>query len=396
MDVFVHIPKTAGSTIRSIISRQYGVDQTLYFEPDSDTWEYRDDPTGYLSREMAARPVQLITGHHRFGVHEFVKRPCRYFSLVRDPIDRVLSDYFYAFTFPDHRHRDGIRDGSFTIQNFIHDSDAKPAESHTYLLAGVTTHLEGPARMAIENINNSFAAIGTAEDFNASMLYIAKRMGWAPPIYLRRNVTPMDAGLRARRKEALASLQAGEMDAFESDYAVYNAVKTRMTAWIESEGESFRRAYASFQTLQAELARMETDAIYEEYKLVEDEPLPPAAQELMRTDAYLEVQEYLAGGATDAEDLREYVGYVDRRDSEAIGGWAFDFGSQRPLHVALRKNGAVIEHSICHARRPDVAQTGFFRDQTGFSFDVEGYPDIDSLVVTYEDTLIQVPFLRSL
>lgn len=396
MDVFVHIPKTAGSTIRSIISRQYGVDQTLYFEPDSDTWEYRDDPAGYLTREMAARPVKLITGHHRFGVHEFVKRPCRYFSLVRDPIDRVLSDYFYAFSFPDHRHRDGIRDGSFSIRNFIHDSDARPAASHTYLLSGVMRHLEGPTRMAIENINHSFAAIGTAEDFNASMLYIAKRMGWAPPIYLRRNVTPMDADLRARRKEALASLQAEEMDAFESDYAVYNAVKTRMTAWIESEGEGFRRAYASFQKLQAELALMETEAIYEEYKLVEDEPLPTAAQELMRTDAYLEVQEYLAGGAADAEDLRQYVGYVDGRDSEVISGWAFDFASSRPLHVALRYNGAVIEHSMCHLPRPDVAATGFFRDNTGFSFDVEGREDIRSLVVTFEDNGIEVPFSETL
>jgi hypothetical protein len=68
MDVFLHIPKAAGTTIRTIISREYGVAETAFCELGTETFEHRDAPQAYLQARLAQGNVRLITGHLRFGI----------------------------------------------------------------------------------------------------------------------------------------------------------------------------------------------------------------------------------------------------------------------------------------------------------------------------------------
>lgn len=387
-DVFVHVPKTSGSTIRSIISRQYGAAATLYFEPDSIVWEHRANPMGYLAEQFSTRDVALITGHHRFGVHEFVRQKCRYFTMVRDPIDRTISDFFYAYTFPDHRNRDEIRAGTYTFEHFVADPVARPAMAHTYLLAGTYAHLDGPTALAVQHIRSSFAAVGTTERFDQSILRIARRFGWKPPIYLRKNVTALDPKLKQLRSQVSEMAHTTLADAFASDYAIYDAANAELTRWLTREGEAFLTVFDAFKRLQAKVAELETSAIHDRYNLEEDDPLPPSAMALHDTRDYQIVAEYLAAGEEDDRPTPQYVGFIDKITPTSVEGWAIDLSTDAPIDVALYSDGKLIDWTKANRRRADVASVGYDRAEVGYRFDLPAGVDPATVAVGFDTSRI--------
>ena len=92
--MFVHIPKCAGSSFRAVLKRWYGRDHVSIDSHDPEA----------LKQRLAGRdaPPRAISGHFSFGMHEgAVSKPC-YVSLVRDPVDRLVSLYKHARATPDH------------------------------------------------------------------------------------------------------------------------------------------------------------------------------------------------------------------------------------------------------------------------------------------------------
>ncbi len=83
--LFMHIPKTAGTSFRQILVRQYrnlGGIEAVY-EPDAvKTGPKRKDAPAYV-------------GHYRYGFHQFVDGPARYVSFMRDPIRHSWSHYHF-------------------------------------------------------------------------------------------------------------------------------------------------------------------------------------------------------------------------------------------------------------------------------------------------------------
>jgi hypothetical protein len=91
---FVHIPKCAGSSFRSVLKRWCGRD-ALFIDAGS--------PEALaLGLEGRDRPPLAVAGHFRFGVHEALDCRPRYVSLVRDPADRFVSLYQHLVSVTDH------------------------------------------------------------------------------------------------------------------------------------------------------------------------------------------------------------------------------------------------------------------------------------------------------
>lgn len=94
--VFVHVPKTAGTTFRREILMPAFRRREIYLIYDSirfhkvGSWE-----------ELAASPksfrtkLRLVTGHMPFDVDEILPNP-RYMTFLREPVERAISDYYYC------------------------------------------------------------------------------------------------------------------------------------------------------------------------------------------------------------------------------------------------------------------------------------------------------------
>jgi hypothetical protein len=90
--LFMHIPKTAGTAFREAIVGNYRASQVAYLYPD---------PPGFLPCDFGLLPLEqrarfrLILGHYHYGVHQFLPQKATYFTIVRDPVHRVVSHFRY-------------------------------------------------------------------------------------------------------------------------------------------------------------------------------------------------------------------------------------------------------------------------------------------------------------
>jgi hypothetical protein len=99
--IFFHLPKCAGSTMRTHIEEN--------LRPGERLGLYHGKEKA-LSREEVFRTVESLSGRERnalkliygheayYGLHEYFDRPVRYFTFFRNPIDRAFSFYNYHMT----------------------------------------------------------------------------------------------------------------------------------------------------------------------------------------------------------------------------------------------------------------------------------------------------------
>ena len=58
-------------------------------------------PPGFLVSDLGLLPLEqrarfrLVMGHFQYGIHEFLPQEYTYVTIVRDPVERVISHYNY-------------------------------------------------------------------------------------------------------------------------------------------------------------------------------------------------------------------------------------------------------------------------------------------------------------
>jgi len=102
--VFLHIPKTGGTTLSKLIEKMYNT----YL-----IWHQSEGDFRSLSPEEREH-YRIIIGHTNLGMklHEYVTQPCAYVTILRDPIERILSLYYYICESPWHTSHALIRSKS--------------------------------------------------------------------------------------------------------------------------------------------------------------------------------------------------------------------------------------------------------------------------------------------
>jgi hypothetical protein len=391
MDVFIHIPKTSGSTIRSILSRQYGIEKILYFEPDASTWKQKKaSPVEFLKTEIA-KGIQLITGHYPFGIHALLKAPCRYFSMLRDPIERSLSEYYYAFSYEHHRFREEITSGTLSVDEFLTMPRCSPPNAQAAMLAGPWRSFDGELGAAIENIGTSFVVVGTAERFDESILMIAKAFGWAPPLFVNTNVTKLDDKTYARRA-ATSKARDKYQQYFATDYELYNFADGFLSRCIEREGAPFSAALDAFREIQTDIAVHSSDDVFRLYELQSNDPLPAYALRFVGSEPYRQIEEYLQSARSTKGIGRNYVGRVDAVEGRTVVGWAVDLSRPEPIEVTAWHSGQRLLSTRCDIVREDLVVAGFSLGQIGFRMELS-QPILDraGFCVCFDETPICLP-----
>ena len=102
MIFFIHMPKTGGSSIREMIKEGY---------PDRFVDCYNRDLRDIVSDIEAIGNNAICYGHMAYGIHNYLPRyDVKYYCILRDPVDRVLSDFIYVRdTTPGHPTHDKLQ-----------------------------------------------------------------------------------------------------------------------------------------------------------------------------------------------------------------------------------------------------------------------------------------------
>jgi hypothetical protein len=167
--VFLHLQKCSGTTLHVIIANQY---REMYGE---DALEFV--PLHWWPYDRQLKNILVYKGHFNFGQEErmllpVTELPRTYVTILRNPVDRVLSAYHYHFirhkTFNQWSGGKEIPILEFLQGNFLINSNMV-----TYMLGGHQKNIH----RAIENLHK-FDVVGLTEELDSFMKQLDKKLGW--------------------------------------------------------------------------------------------------------------------------------------------------------------------------------------------------------------------------
>ena len=86
--IFMHLPKTGGMSMFTGFCKEYGTNI-------ADMYNMTSANVQPATQVIQDPNICVYSGHFSFGLHEWFSRPAYYASVIRNPVDRVLSLYFY-------------------------------------------------------------------------------------------------------------------------------------------------------------------------------------------------------------------------------------------------------------------------------------------------------------
>jgi len=225
MLINLHIPKTAGTTLRMIIDREYGLERKLQIEGLHNNSGFVD-----IYGIDTLNSVEVISGHQYFGMHEYIKGPCAYITMLRDPIERVLSTYR-------HTARTGKQDMEWLKSLTTREQGSN---LQTKMLSGGTVDID----LAIHNLNNSFSVVGITEMFDESILLIRKKLAWSIPYYVIEN--PSHNTIKA--DDIDSDIISIVKEANSVDIELYDYCVEKLKEEVRSLGDGFQTMLTEFRT----------------------------------------------------------------------------------------------------------------------------------------------------
>jgi hypothetical protein len=250
--IFLHIPKTAGTTFNRIIDREYGTSSVFsLYEPRA-----REAMAELLEMSEAQRSsIRVLRGHEFFGMHEFFRPPAIYFTMLREPVDRIVSHYYYVRRASKHRFHRTVTSQNMSLEEYICRGRSKELDNgQVRLLAGhkANDHFdfgqcsEEILEIAKSNLQKHFAVAGLTERFDETLILLRRSLRWRRfPFYIRQNTTKNRLLKDSLSTEALNVIKKYN----ELDVRLYEYVRERFDESIGYQGADFRRELRRFHIM---------------------------------------------------------------------------------------------------------------------------------------------------
>jgi len=271
--IFLHIPKTAGTTLRFILEDFYDKSETFKLYEN-------EEHSGFAAfkklTDAEKRKIKFFLGHMPFGLHREIPQECKYITMLRDPVEQFISYHNHMKTIacdsgiPEMRRKwaeiakmnleeytaSNIFPFNYNFQvNLLSDRfdyDYKPRDpSDSADRPPTTKHLEE----AKHNLKNHFSLIGLTERFDESIILARRILGIPIPYF---SVENRGQGRKAKREypqktlDRIAEKNSLDMELYQYAVKLFNEQVERFGLYFERKLIELRKTNERISTLLQE------------------------------------------------------------------------------------------------------------------------------------------------
>ncbi|WP_085524176.1 sulfotransferase family 2 domain-containing protein [Tuberibacillus sp. Marseille-P3662] len=171
----LHIMKTGGTTLTDIVTGQYT--NNVHFRGKG--WS----PQGILDYKDQIEKADTFCGHYWFGGHQYITGPFTYITMLRDPVEQVISWFYFRYRSPKYDHFAGNFSDYINSQEYPYNYLTSNLQTR-FICGDHTPDLE----TAKYNLQNFFSVAGLTERFDESIFLMKQTLGWKNTQYQKRNV----------------------------------------------------------------------------------------------------------------------------------------------------------------------------------------------------------------
>lgn len=253
--VFLHVPKTAGTTVtiwlRLLLGDLYSKAAAYSAEPGK---------VQALAASLAANPgsVDVVAGHLPYATRAIFPSESRFFTFLREPIDRSLSHYWYFRERELKEHASpppaglGIADLEEALSAWDPASPASrallPDNLQTRMLSGADPDATSSLDMLAAAKRNlrAFDVVGLTARFHESMALLHHVYGWKllaiPGRRIRTHQRPAADALPPAVHDALRRLNVLDEELYSEGARVFEASIERHGDLVARDAAALRRA----------------------------------------------------------------------------------------------------------------------------------------------------------
>lgn len=183
--IFLHIPKTAGTTLHNIIANQYGSKLCLTINDFKASLAYDYSKVNF-------NKVRAIAGHIDL---ETVKAVAGFpvITMLRNPRERVISQYRYATRLPKHPKAHILQAPGMDLKKILQEGHMRYLDNcHVRFLSGAVTKPFGEINeadflRAQAVLGSEITVAGVVDYFDEFLIDCKQALGWKNIFYLQEN-----------------------------------------------------------------------------------------------------------------------------------------------------------------------------------------------------------------
>lgn len=165
--IFLHLSKTAGSSLRTSLALNYNPKNRLevYVPPGTVKPQphSKNSILHYVKNNYSAdrlSKVEFFSAHCFYGIHKVFNQDFKYITMMRNPVDRIISHYYFSI-----KTNPNVANAYSTLEEYVESN----TNQHNWMTKMISGTWDGDLSLAKKNITENIAFCGITEMYKESL-----------------------------------------------------------------------------------------------------------------------------------------------------------------------------------------------------------------------------------